>query len=294
MNKAIQRVEDFEVVAQRKKEAVQMSPSVSLADMERMAEAFAKCGLFGFNTKEQALALMLISHAEGRHPALAARDYDIIQGKPSKKTEAMARDFMSGGGKIKWIEGPTDKGGKAEFSHPSGGTVVIDWDVKRAQQAGLFNKNTWKTYPRAMFRSRIISEGIRAVGPFATSGMYVPEEVADFGPAPKPAKNVTPKKTTKKAPPPDKLIEEKEIKEVVDDLKGSAFELTPLRVKLREKIDFIIKATGKAEIYTWKTVTELPALELPKELNLLNKGQLENALRRAEKIIKQTMKGEEE
>ena len=65
------------------------------ADQRRPAEvlvgivAGAESG-FG----DEALALMLVSYAEGRHPALAARDYDIIQGRPAKKSEAMLRDFL--------------------------------------------------------------------------------------------------------------------------------------------------------------------------------------------------------
>ena len=47
---------------------------VPYADIERMAIAVAKSGLFGIRTKEQAEALMVIAQAEGRHPAIAARD----------------------------------------------------------------------------------------------------------------------------------------------------------------------------------------------------------------------------
>jgi hypothetical protein len=44
-----------------------------------MASAIAKSGLFGMKTPDQALALMLIAQAEGMHPAIAARDYHVIQ-----------------------------------------------------------------------------------------------------------------------------------------------------------------------------------------------------------------------
>lgn len=159
----------------------------SIRDMERMAVAFAQSGLFGVKTPDQALALCLIAHAEGRHPALAARDYDIIQGRPTKKAEAMLRDFISAGGKVEW-HALTDTEADATFSHPQGGTIRIDWDMKRAQAAGLGGKDMWKKFPRQMLRSRVVSEGIRTVLPSATSGMYVPEEVHDFAEDPKPAR----------------------------------------------------------------------------------------------------------
>jgi hypothetical protein len=77
--------------------------------MERLADAIARSNLFGIMTKEQALVLMSIAQAEGRHPALAARDYDIIQGRPSKKAEAMLRDFLEAGGKVEWHALTDDK-----------------------------------------------------------------------------------------------------------------------------------------------------------------------------------------
>lgn len=154
-------------------------PIVSFGDMERLAESIAQSGLFGMKTKDQALALMAISQAEGRHPALAARDYDIIQGRSAKKAEAMQRDFLEAGGKVEWHE-LTDTKADATFSHPAGGTVRITWDTERAKIAGLLGKDMYKKYPRQMLRSRVVSEGVRTVYPAATSGMYVPEEIADF------------------------------------------------------------------------------------------------------------------
>ena len=147
-------------------------------DIERMARAFAVSKLFGISTPEQALALCLIAQAEGRHPASAALDYDIVQNKPAKKAQAMLRDFLANGGKVEWHE-LSDAKVDATFSHPSGGTARIHWDMARVKQAGI-NNPLYGKYPRAMLRSRVVSEGVRTVFPMATSGMYVPEEVADI------------------------------------------------------------------------------------------------------------------
>lgn len=149
------------------------------ADIERLAASIAQSGLFGIKTKDQAIALMMIAHAEGRHPALAARDYDVIQGRPAKKAEAMLRDFLEAGGKAQW-HALSDEIADATFSHPSGGSVRIMWDMERAAKAGLGGKDNWKKFPRQMLRSRTVSEGVRTVWPMATSGMHVPEETVDF------------------------------------------------------------------------------------------------------------------
>jgi hypothetical protein len=153
--------------------------AMGFGEMERLAVSIAKSNMFGMKTPEQALVLMAISQAEGRHPALAARDYDIIQNRPAKKAEAMHRDFLAGGGKVEWHT-LSDTVADATFSHPSGGTVRISWDMNRAAQAGLAKKENYRLYPRQMLRNRLISEGVRTVWPTATSGLHVPEEVRDF------------------------------------------------------------------------------------------------------------------
>ncbi len=152
---------------------------VPLGDIERMAAAIAKSGLFGLKTPDQALAMMLIAQANGQHPATAARDYNIIGNTPAKKSEAMLRDFLAAGGKVEWRE-YSDERCDAVFSHPQGGTVRVDWDMLRAKKAGLGGKDNYQKYTRNMFRARCISEGVRTVCPAASSGLYTPEEVAEF------------------------------------------------------------------------------------------------------------------
>lgn len=144
-----------------------------------MAQTIAKSGLFGVRSAEQALALMLISQAEGISPALAARDYHVIQGRPTLKSDAMAARFQAAGGKIEWRE-YTEQSVSAQFSHPQGGSVEVKWTLDMAKRAGLTGKDVWRQYPRAMLRARVVSEGIRTVYPGVCVGVYTPEEVEQF------------------------------------------------------------------------------------------------------------------
>jgi hypothetical protein len=156
----------------------QATPMMPIADIERVALAIAKGGLFGSNDPNAVLTLCLLAHAEGQNPAVVFRDYHIIQGKPAKKADAMLRDFVGAGGRVEWHT-LDDTKADATFSHPGGGTVRIDWTMARAQQAGLATP-MWKKYPRQMLRSRVISEGVRTVYPGATSGLYEVGEVQDI------------------------------------------------------------------------------------------------------------------
>jgi hypothetical protein len=155
-------------------------PAFSMGDIEKVATAIARGGLFGSKDPYAVLTLCMLAHAEGQHPAVVFRDYDLIQGKPAKKAEAMLRDFLGSGGTVKWNR-LDDECADATFSHPQGGEVTINWTLARATKAGLGGKDMWKKYPRQMLRSRVVSEGVRTVCPNATSGLYVPEEVRDFG-----------------------------------------------------------------------------------------------------------------
>lgn len=153
--------------------------TITYADMERMADCIAKSGLFGVKTQVQALALMLLAQSEGLHPVTAARDYHVIQGRPTLKADTMLARFQAAGGKIEWHD-YTDTIVSGTFSHPAGGKVKIEWTLDQAKSAGLTGKDVWKQYPRAMLRARVISEGIRTVYPLVLSGMYTPEEVRDI------------------------------------------------------------------------------------------------------------------
>ena len=154
-------------------------PAFTMSDLEKVAGAIAKGGLFGSKDPYAVLTLCLLAQAEGQHPAVVFRDYHIISGKPAKKADAMLRDFISGGGKVEWHR-LDDECADATFSHPAGGTARITWDKQRVIQAQLGSNPMHKKYPRQMLRARVVSEGVRTVYPGATSGLYVPEETAAF------------------------------------------------------------------------------------------------------------------
>lgn len=154
-----------------------------------LAKAFASSGLFGIKTEAQALSLMALCEAENLHPAIAVRDFHIIQGRATLKADAMMSRFQACGGTVKWTT-YTNENVTGIFSHPAGGSVTIEWTIAQAKAAGLAGKDTWKQYPRQMLRARVISEGIRTVYPGCMVGMYTPEEVQDFDVTPPVSDNV--------------------------------------------------------------------------------------------------------
>jgi hypothetical protein len=160
-----------------------MNALVPYEQVQSMATAMAKSGLFGMKTPDQALALMLVAQAEGQHPATIAQDYDIIQGRAARKTHSVMARFQAAGGKVEWHE-LTDTKADATFSHAQGGSLRMTWTMEQAKRIGLTGKDNWKNYPRAMLRARCIAEGVRAVYPAAIGGLLVAEEASDMPPPP--------------------------------------------------------------------------------------------------------------
>jgi hypothetical protein len=147
-----------------------------------MAAVAANSRMFGFKTQDEALAIMLLCQGEGLHPAVALRDYHVISGRPSMKSDAMLARFQQAGGSVKWSR-YDETGVSGVFSHPAGGSVEITWTIEQAKAANLSGKDVWKAYPRAMLRARCISEGIRTVFPACIVGTYTPEEIDAMPPS---------------------------------------------------------------------------------------------------------------
>ena len=177
-----------------------MTDLVPFAEMSKMAAVAASSRMFGFKTQDEALAIMLLCQGEGLHPAVALRDYHVISGRPSMKSDAMLARFQKAGGSVKWSR-YDDAGVSGVFSHPAGGSVEITWTIEQAKAANLSGKDVWKAYPRAMLRARCISEGIRTVFPACIVGTYTPEEIDAMPAEPRAVENLAAAPVAPLAPP---------------------------------------------------------------------------------------------
>jgi hypothetical protein len=159
-----------------------MSNLIAVNDMQVMAESIVKSGFYGFKTKEQVMAVMLVAQAEGKHPATVVQEYDIIQGRPALKSQALLARFQMSGGKVEWQE-VSAKRCCGTFTHPQGGSLTIEWTIDMARQAGLVREGSgWTKYPEDMLTARVISRAVRKVFPGCILGHYAVEEVMDFEP----------------------------------------------------------------------------------------------------------------
>jgi hypothetical protein len=94
----------------------------------------------------------------------------------------MLARFQQEGGVVEWDE-YTDAKVTGRFSHPKScpKPVAVTWTIDMAKRIGLANRDNWRNYPRAMLRSRVVSEGVRTAYPGIAVGIYTVEEVQDMG-----------------------------------------------------------------------------------------------------------------
>ena len=163
-----------------------MSNIIPVSDMTVMADSIVKSGFYGFKTKEQVMAVMLVAQAENKHPASVVQEYDIIQGKPALKSQAILARFQLSGGSVQW-DVVTPKAVKGTFKHPQGGSLTVEWTIEMARQAGIYREGSgWSKYPEDMLRARVLSRAVRSIYPACILGHYATEEVMDFdSPMPK-------------------------------------------------------------------------------------------------------------
>lgn len=165
------------------------APMVAFSEMQKMAEAFAQSGMFGAKTPAQALSLLMLAQAEGMHPSLAMQEYDIIEGKPARKSERIQARFQLSGGRIEFLS-MSDTECEARFTHPLGADVTVKWTIEQAKKITfkskdewrpLTSKANWKNYPRQMLKARVISEGCKACFPGYALVTLSTEEALDGG-----------------------------------------------------------------------------------------------------------------
>lgn len=154
-----------------------------LGEIQQMAAVVAKSKLFGADTEDKAMALMLLAQAEGMHPMRAVQQYHIIQGRPAMKSEAILARFQAAGGIVRWLASDANEA-RATFISPAREEITVHWTMERAKAAGLSGKDNWRNYAPQMLRARCIAEGVRAVQPGCILGVMSVEEAEELSTVP--------------------------------------------------------------------------------------------------------------
>jgi len=153
------------------------APAVAWDQELRGAQYLLKSGLcpVALKSPEAALFVILAGRDLGLSPVASLRGLTIIQGKVEVSADLQLGLYHKAGGRSKWVE-LTDTRASLQLMAPWCEPHVSSFSVDDARRAGLTGDN-WRKYPKAMLRSRAITQGLKDIGFDATAGCYSPGEI---------------------------------------------------------------------------------------------------------------------
>ncbi len=145
------------------------------------AKRFVDSGLLpaAIKTPQQALTIMQMGRELGIPATYALRNIHVINGKPVAAAEllmALVRRTY-GQGAIRVKESSNDACTVEYREQGWDGVSSLTFTLEDAKRAKLDGKDVWRAYPRAMLRSRAVSEVVRTAFPECIANLYTPEEL---------------------------------------------------------------------------------------------------------------------
>ena len=161
-----------------------------IAELAVVAKAFAMSGYFKdldpknlMVSSSQALVKILYGQSLGISPAQSISGIYIIENMPSISGALMLALIRKAGGEIAIWE-HTEKVCKVQFFRDrlkEDALGLVEWDISKAQKAGLAGKKVWLRYPEDMLFWRVIARGFRRYWSHLTMGsIHTPEELGYF------------------------------------------------------------------------------------------------------------------
>jgi hypothetical protein len=124
------------------------------------------------------LAAILYGRSLGLDGMVALREVNVIDGTPSLSATAVLGRIRAAGHSVQ-IEQGTDHCIAHGVRADNGDEHTASFSLEDAKTANLLGKDNWRKYPRAMLRSRAVTELARALfsDVFAGMAVYAPEEL---------------------------------------------------------------------------------------------------------------------
>lgn len=152
-----------------------------LAFITEMGKVFAHSGACGCQSEAEGKLLALACMSERKNPFQLNREFHLIGGKLSMRSDAMLAKFIEIGGQFKWIADGEDGKSAALQLTIGDNTVTSRFSMEDAKRAKLVKGGSaWEKDPAAMLRARCISRGVRMIAPQIVAGTYTPEEIDEI------------------------------------------------------------------------------------------------------------------
>lgn len=163
--------------------ALAVAQQMSLSDQLAYANTVCKGSLVPAAYRNQpanVLIAMGLGQSMGLSPAESLYRISVINGNPAAKAELIAANVRRAGHKLHITKNEKAMFATAEITRCDDPdfTFTATWDMAKAQQAKLSDKDNWKKYPMAMLTARAITECARDACSEALYGVvYTAEEM---------------------------------------------------------------------------------------------------------------------
>jgi hypothetical protein len=156
----------------------------SFDSLLRFATAFAKIGLCGAKSPEDALARMLYGRALGIPCMQSMALIHLIEGRPTSDAQLMLA-LCHRSDVCEYFEPVATDSKRATYRAKRKGRpeMTYAYSMDSAKASGLTARGTWLKYPEQMLRARCVSSLARMLFPDVIAGLYTPDEMADELPA---------------------------------------------------------------------------------------------------------------
>lgn len=233
-----------------------------LPSVQALGGAIATSGMFGCDKPEQGVIIALQCIAENKAPLEMAKNYHLVKGKLTKRADSMLADFKRSGGKIKWGDIKNRDVQSGTFTDPDGNVYDVSYSIDDAKAAGVYNNKAdspWQKTPAAMMRARLVSETLRAIAPEIVTGVYTPEEAAQFD-------DVQPAQSKPEPVQAQPVIEAETVedtkKDLYRDVAISQVERLIFDAKAEQQVNKYFESKGAIDQLIEQTWRDLPAAKL--------------------------------
>jgi len=173
----------------------------SLEAVKELGSWIARSGVFNCQKDEQGNMIALECLATRKTPFDFKREFHLVNGSLTMRSDAMLAGYRARGGKVLWKQ--FDSTAAIGIWKYDGNECEIGFTTEDAKIAGLLPAKPgsgWAKDPSAMLRARCISKAIRMLAPEVVAGLYSPEEAADFTASPAPASTASTRQTVNVTP----------------------------------------------------------------------------------------------
>jgi len=173
----------------------------SLDAVKELGSWIARSGVFNCQKDEQGNMIALECLATRKTPFDFKREFHLVNGSLTMRSDAMLAGYRTRGGKVIWKQ--FDSTAAIGIWKYDGNECEIGFTAEDAKQAGLLPAKPgsgWQKDPSAMLRARCISKAIRMLAPEVVAGVYTPEEAADFNTTPTPTQPTPTRQTVNVTP----------------------------------------------------------------------------------------------